>query len=257
MRTLLNPENSSGPAVNVPGIRMIRSVMIIPASVVLLALASCSPRAPSPYTGTVPTLSGSSSADPEYFPARSRSELTPIVPPKMPTLIPGYAQLDPDSGLHITGTPVELDLNAWRLAVTGAVQRPLSLDFDDLRTLPRVRSRSTLVCPGYFEDNAVWEGASLAALLELAAPLDEAKGVNLVSADGYSTWISMEEARARHNFLAYEFAGGRPVPVLHGFPVRAVFPSLSGSKWVKWRVEIQVAYADPPKSPPAGSVPES
>lgn len=227
------------------------------AAVLALGLASCGPGTTSPSGAPDSQAPVPVSADPEYLPARSRSELPPVVPPKMPAFVPGYAELDPDSGLHMTGTPLELDLKTWRLAVTGAVRRPLSLDFDELRTLPRVRSRSTLVCPGYFEDNAVWAGASLAALLELAEPLEGAKGMNLVSADGYSTWIGMEDARAPHNFLAYEFAEGRPVPVLHGFPVRAVFPSLTGSKWVKWLTEVQVEYADPPKAPPAGSVPGS
>ncbi len=227
------------------------------AAALVLGLSACGPGSSSPSRSPASPAPGPASADPEYFPARSRSELPPVVPPRMPGFVPGYAELDPDSGLHMTGTPLELDLSTWRLAVTGAVREPLSLDYDELRTLPRVRSRSTLVCPGYFEDNAVWEGASLAALLELAGPLEGAKGVNLVSADGYSAWISMEEARAPHNFLAYEFAEGRPVPVLHGFPVRAVFPSLTGSKWVKWLVEVHVEYADPPKAPPAGSVPGS
>ncbi len=227
------------------------------AAVLVLGVSACGSRTPSPTKASATPAPGPVSADPEFFPARSRSDLAPVIPPGLPGFIPGYAELDPDSGLHMTGTPLELDLDTWRLAVTGAVHRPLSLDFDELRTLPRVRSRSTLVCPGYFEDNAVWTGASLAALLELAGPLEGAKGVNLVSADGYSAWIGMADALAPHNFLAYEFAEGRPVPVLHGFPVRAVFPSLTGSKWVKWLVEVQVEYADPPKSPPAGSVPGS
>ncbi len=235
-------------------VRSLRTLAWIAVSA--FALASCGsggsagPYAPSPIK--VP-----SSADPVYFPARNRSALAPVVPPKLPPVIPGYAQLDPDSGLHMTGTPLELDLASWRLAVTGAVRTPLSLDFDELRTLPGVRSRSTLVCPGYFEDNALWTGASLSALLERAGALPDAKGITLVSADGYSTWVEMEHARAPHNFLAYEFADGRPVPVLHGFPVRAVFPSLTGSKWAKWLVEVRVEYADPPKPPPPGSVPGS
>ncbi len=255
MRFETTTEPAHGRAGGGSGTRRGRFDLIILAAAAIITLGACDPRPPSPPTAS--KESAPSSSDPEYLPARSRSELPPAVQPGMPAFIPGYAELDPDSGLHMTGTPVLLDLKTWRLAVTGAVNNPLSLDFDELRALPRVRSRSTLVCPGYFEDNALWEGASLAALLELADPLDNAKGLNLVSADGYSTWISMEDAQAPHNFLAYEFADGRPVPVLHGFPVRAVFPSLTGSKWAKWLVEIQVEYADPPKAPPAGSVPVS
>ncbi len=227
------------------------------AAALVFGLSACGLASPSTSRSPASPDQGPASADPEFFPARTRSDLTPVIPPGLPSFIPGYAELDPDSGLHVTGTAVRVDFASWRLAVTGAVRNPLSLDFDELRTLPRVRSRSTLVCPGYFEDNAVWAGASLSALLDLAGPLEDAKGVNLVSADGYSAWVSMEDARAPGNFLAYEFAEGRPVPVLHGFPVRAVFPSLAGSKWVKWLTEVQVEYADPPKTPPAGSVPGS
>ena len=40
-------------------------------------------------------------------------------------------------------------------------------------------------------------------------------------------------------FLAYELRG-EPVPILHGFPVRAAFPGLPGFYWVKWLVKIEV-----------------
>ena len=66
-----------------------------------------------------------------------------------------------------------------------------------------------------------------------------ARRLELVSADGYSTSVSLAEARASGVFLAYELEG-RPIPVLHGFPLRAVFPSLEGNKWAKWLVEIRV-----------------
>jgi sulfite oxidase len=41
------------------------------------------------------------------------------------------------------------------------------------------------------------------------------------------------------NFLAYELEG-KPLPVLHGFPLRAIFPTKDGNSWVKWLVEINV-----------------
>jgi DMSO/TMAO reductase YedYZ molybdopterin-dependent catalytic subunit len=47
------------------------------------------------------------------------------------------------------------------------------------------------------------------------------------------------DASNEENFLAYELSG-KPLPILHGFPLRAVFPSMLGSHWVKWLVEIQI-----------------
>ena len=63
--------------------------------------------------------------------------------------------------------------------------------------------------------------------------------IRLVSADGYSASVSLEEALSEKSFLAYELEG-KPIPVLHGFPVRAIFPELSGNRWVKWLVKIEV-----------------
>jgi DMSO/TMAO reductase YedYZ molybdopterin-dependent catalytic subunit len=51
--------------------------------------------------------------------------------------------------------------------------------------------------------------------------------------------VTLAEARSGYALLAYEWEG-KALPVLHGYPVRAVFPGLPGTKWVKWLVAIQV-----------------
>ncbi len=51
--------------------------------------------------------------------------------------------------------------------------------------------------------------------------------------------MSLKDALSGDNYLAYELAG-KTLPVLQGFPLRAVFPSLLGGKWVKWLLEIKV-----------------
>jgi DMSO/TMAO reductase YedYZ molybdopterin-dependent catalytic subunit len=139
----------------------------------------------------------------------------------------------------MTGTPQEIDLASYRLKVTGKVDRPLSLSYDDLRCMPRIQTSDVLICPGYFEDVANWAGASLATVLDLAGAQADAKSLTLGGADGYSAFVTLQQARTGNNYLAYEWEG-KPVPILHGFPVRAVFPSLQGSTWVKWLIEIRV-----------------
>jgi DMSO/TMAO reductase YedYZ molybdopterin-dependent catalytic subunit len=88
-------------------------------------------------------------------------------------------------------------------------------------------------------DTTTWSGAPLAAILEMAGVQADAQRVVMRSADGYVTGLTLGEALAAENFLAYEWMG-QPVPVLHGFPVRAVLPGVTGSKWVKWLLEIVV-----------------
>jgi DMSO/TMAO reductase YedYZ molybdopterin-dependent catalytic subunit len=165
--------------------------------------------------------------------------LPPVSQPPWPERIPGYTEVDPATGLHMTGTPQHIDIAGYRIKVTGKVDKPMNLTFDELRRLPRLASKPALICQGYFEDHANWAGASLTALLDRAGVRAEARDVDLISADGYSTSLSIAEARSPDAFLAYELEG-RLLPVLQGFPLRAVFPALDGYKWAKWIVEIRV-----------------
>ena len=169
----------------------------------------------------------------------ARCEPAPITMPTLPDTIPEYTALDPDTGLHVTGTYQLIDVADYKLKISGAVNKPKSLSYDDIRCLKRIESEVTLVCPGFFVDNARWAGAPLAEVIALASPEDDATHLKLVGADGYSTVISISEATADGNYLAYEWEG-KPVPILHGFPVRAVFPQMEGNKWVKWLIGIEV-----------------
>jgi DMSO/TMAO reductase YedYZ molybdopterin-dependent catalytic subunit len=165
--------------------------------------------------------------------------LSTITVPTLPDKIPGYTELDPDTQLHVTGTAQVIDLTSYSLEIAGAVMKPLKLKYDDLRCMPKIESRPTLVCPGFFEDTATWSGVSLEYLLELADVKASARHIRMVSADGYATLVEIKEARSGKSFLAYQWEG-EPIPILHGFPVRAVFPDLDGNKWVKWLVRIEV-----------------
>ena len=165
--------------------------------------------------------------------------LTPVTQPPWPDQIPGYTEIDPGTGLHMTGTPQRIELVGYRLKVTGDVDNTLSLSFDDLRRMTRISSRPTIICRGYFEDVATWTGVSMAALLDLARAHSSAHHVDMVSADGYTASITMAQARSPDAYLAYELEG-KIIPVLQGFPLRAILPALPGYNWAKWIVEIQV-----------------
>jgi DMSO/TMAO reductase YedYZ molybdopterin-dependent catalytic subunit len=162
----------------------------------------------------------------------------PIVVPT-PAEYPGYTSLDPSTGLHVTGKADPVDLTTWRLQVTGLVDHPLELTYDEIRCLPKVDASPELVCPGFFVDKATWAGVPIADVLALAAVQQGAKKVDFVSADGYRSSLSLEEAMDRTNFLAYEWEG-EPLPRLHGFPLRVVIPTAQGNQWTKWLVEIVV-----------------
>jgi DMSO/TMAO reductase YedYZ molybdopterin-dependent catalytic subunit len=163
----------------------------------------------------------------------------PIVVPTLPSEIPGYLQVDPDTGLHMTGTPTVVDFSTYRLIVSGKVAHELSLTYDDLRLMPKITATPQLVCPGFFVDTATWSGVQLAAILEQAGVLPDATSIVMKSADGYSARLDLAKALYPDNFLAYELAG-KTLPVLQGFPLRAVLPGSDGYLWVKWLLEINV-----------------
>jgi len=217
-----------------------KKTVSLTALIVLLVLAGCAAQ-PSPQADVIATT-------PTAGPTLEPCDLPPVVVPTPPAEVPGYTELDPATGLHMTGTAPEIDFETYRLEVTGQVDRPLSLSYDDLRCMRKVELRCTLVCPGFFEDEATWAGVPLVDILELAGVQDGATRLRLVSADGYSALATMDMATSGDSFVAYEWEG-EPLPILHGFPVRAVFPKNGGSFWVKWLVQIEVVGSGPTSAP--------
>jgi DMSO/TMAO reductase YedYZ molybdopterin-dependent catalytic subunit len=143
-------------------------------------------------------------------------------------------------GLHVTGTPVEIDIDAYRLKVIGAVKTPLSLSYAEVQALPRVRSFVRLTCPGFFHDEGYWTGTPLKGLLEQAGIRDGAQNVRFVAADGgYQASLKLSDALAEGVLIAFQF-DDRPFPKVHGFPLRVVAPGQAGSQWVKWLGQIVV-----------------
>jgi DMSO/TMAO reductase YedYZ molybdopterin-dependent catalytic subunit len=204
----------------------------------ITALVACTSQ---PSAAVLPTSVATSTplAAKTEAPSLSPCVLEPVVVPTRPAETPGYTQLDPTTGLHMTGTAQQIDLESYRLEVTGKVDHPLSLTYDDLRCLPRVETAAILECPGFFVDEATWAGTPVQEVLALAGVQEEATDLNLISADGYSRRVPISEGLSETGFLAYEWEG-EPLPILHGFPVRVVLPEASGGSWVKWLVAIEV-----------------
>jgi DMSO/TMAO reductase YedYZ molybdopterin-dependent catalytic subunit len=212
------------------------------ASLLVPELSACSPSSPDPANPGTPTLPAPASATPTAPIAitPTRCKLSPLAAPTRPADTPGYTMLDTATGLHMTGTPVDIDVNMYRLKVTGKVKNELSLSYDDLRCMPKTTTKSTSICAGYFEDRATWAGVPFSHIFELAGVKPEASLITLFGADGYQSGTRIEAALLPTAYLAYEWEG-QPVPVLHGFPLRAIFDSVTGGFRVKWLLGIEVS----------------
>jgi sulfane dehydrogenase subunit SoxC len=163
--------------------------------------------------------------------------------------------------IHYDIPPV--DAAAFRLEVTGAVERPLSLTLQELRQRERVSMPVTFECAGNGRallhprplsqpwlteavGTAEWGGTPLAPLLEdagvgpgateaLFTGLD--RGIEGGVAQSYERALSL--ADAHDALLAYEM-NGDPLPAQHGFPLRLVVPGWYGMTNVKWLSRVTI-----------------
>jgi DMSO/TMAO reductase YedYZ molybdopterin-dependent catalytic subunit len=143
-------------------------------------------------------------------------------------------------GLHVTGTPVDIDIDTYRLKITGAVDTQLSLSLEQIKAMEAQREFVILDCPGFFTDEGNWTGVRIADLLDLAGVKPEAGQLKFVAADGkYSANLKLEEVTGEGMLIAYAFED-KPLPKVHGYPLRVVAKDQQGNRWVKWLGQIVV-----------------
>ena len=154
-----------------------------------------------------------------------------------------------------------VDPQEFRFEIGGAVERPLSLSLDELRSRERVSVPITFECAGNGRallsprpvsqpwltgavGTAEWGGAPLRPLLAEAGVRDSVveavftgldHGVEGGIAQDYERALPLAEADGA--LLAYEM-NGAPLPPQHGFPLRLVVPGWYGMQNVKWLTRI-------------------
>ncbi|HEY0514837.1 MAG TPA: molybdopterin-dependent oxidoreductase [Thermoanaerobaculia bacterium] len=167
------------------------------------------------------------------------------------------------------GNVPEVDPPAWRLTVDGLVDRPLSLALADLGKLPRTSVAATLQCAGNRRSeliahapipnelpwgseaisNGEWSGVALRDVLAAAGPKAGARHAAFAGLDeterhghrfNFGGSISLDKAMHPEVLLA-DTMNGRPLPPVHGAPVRVVVPGYIGARSVKWlsRITLQ------------------
>lgn len=139
-------------------------------------------------------------------------------------------------------TPV-IDSNMWRLMVTGLLENPLTLTYEELKSMPATEQYATLECVsnevgGDLVSTAFWKGVPLKDILEKAQVKPEATYIVFRCHDGYDVGIPLERG-LEGTFLAYEM-NGVALPADHGFPLRAIVPGIYGMMNAKWITAIEL-----------------
>jgi DMSO/TMAO reductase YedYZ molybdopterin-dependent catalytic subunit len=147
--------------------------------------------------------------------------------------------ITPIEEMGITGQAQDVDINKYRLTVNGLVEKPLSLDYEDILSYPSITEIAVLNCPGFFVDVGEWTGVPLMTILTEAGLKSDATQVVFHALDGYSRTLTIEHIESHNVFLAYK-VNGQTLPPEHGFPLRVVDESSDGNMWVKWLHQIEV-----------------
>jgi len=139
-----------------------------------------------------------------------------------------------------------IDVNSWRLRVTGMVDTPYEIGFDELSAMASLSEPVTLICVsnevgGGLAGTAVWLGVPLVELLERAGVHADATQIVGRSVDGFTVGFPTEVLLDGRAAMVAIAMNGEPLPAEHGFPARLVVPGLYGYvSATKWLQEIEL-----------------
>ena len=136
--------------------------------------------------------------------------------------------------------PQQVSVEDYRLEVTGLVEQPLSLTYDQVIDREQYSKVVTLYCVEGWDATILWEGVLLEDLLDQAGVKDEAVVAIFHAADGYTSSLTLDYIRQNQIVLAYRM-NGVTLPPERGFPFQVVAESKWGYKWVKWVTEIELS----------------
>ena len=142
---------------------------------------------------------------------------------------------------NLSVEPISSTYPEWNLIVTGYVENPLNLTWNEIVALPQTTVNSKLICvdwPNQVLMSGNWTGVKLRLLLETAGISPQAMKVGLFATDNFSTDLTLETAMRDDTIIAYELNG---IPL--GQEVRLVVPGKWGYKWIH-HIEIIILYND-------------
>jgi DMSO/TMAO reductase YedYZ molybdopterin-dependent catalytic subunit len=157
--------------------------------------------------------------------------------------------------------PDNISLTDWQLLVEGEVEIPRPVSFEQIIRMPKAIAAVTLECSGNGRSllrekasgnpwtiggvsNAVWGGVWLRDVLKPCRLTPKAKYVAFEGLDRplgsagvkFVRSIPIDKAMTS-TLLAYEM-NGEPLPMTHGFPLRALALGWTGANCIKWLCRI-------------------
>ncbi|WP_461864389.1 molybdopterin-dependent oxidoreductase [Thermococcus sp.] len=151
-------------------------------------------------------------------------------------LILGTYGLKGQGGNSSTQSPVSKQ-RADFIEITGFVERPYNITYEELEALPSKSVTAELYCvdsPNLPRKSGTWIGVPLRVLLERAGVKEGAYKIAFYAEDGYTTDLYVEDVMNNKSIIvAYEL-NGKPIKP------RLVVPGRWGYKWIKGLTKIRL-----------------
>jgi DMSO/TMAO reductase YedYZ molybdopterin-dependent catalytic subunit len=183
----------------------------------------------------------------EFMPLFSRKTASEIEkqPGGKDRLPPGQYLTKKWPVLSYERTPQALPVD-WKLKITGEVENPFELTWQEFLALPHTTMTSDFHCVTSWSryDNA-WEGVHIREILQRARPLPTAKFVMARSWTGYTTNLPLSDLDDDDVMIVIKHDGQDLEPD-HGGPVRLLVPKLYAYKSAKWLDGLEFMQHDRP-----------
>jgi DMSO/TMAO reductase YedYZ molybdopterin-dependent catalytic subunit len=160
-------------------------------------------------------------------------------------LPPGQYFTDKWPVLHAGDVP-DVDLATWTLEVSGEVEEPLSLTYEQLRELPATDVTTDIHCvTRWSRFDAQFKGVHWNELAKLCKPKPSARFAIAHAEQGFTANVPLAAIEDEKALVVYE-ADGEPLTLEHGWPVRLFVPSKYFWKSAKWLRGIELSASDKP-----------
>jgi DMSO/TMAO reductase YedYZ molybdopterin-dependent catalytic subunit len=147
--------------------------------------------------------------------------------------------------LHAGEVP-DVDIATWTLELSGEVEQPVTLSFEQLRELPAREVTTDIHCvTRWSRFDAQFTGVHWRELAKLCRPKPSAHFAIAHAEHGFTANVPLEALEDENALIVYA-ADGEPLTPDHGYPVRLLIPTKYFWKSAKWLRGIELSAVDKP-----------
>ena len=146
--------------------------------------------------------------------------------------------------IDINTRPSKVDIESWRLKLSGLIENSGEMTIDEIRAFPSQSQILTMQCisnsvGGDLTSSTRWKGVKFKDLMESVGMDSSAAGALIKGVDGFYEFVVMDDIMDDRTLLVYDM-NGAPLRVKHGFPLRVYIPNRYGMKQPKWIESIEI-----------------